>query len=183
MSTSPQIKTQRLLLDQLNNNDIPKIVKYAGNKKVAEMTLNIPHPYEEEHAIYWINKAQQGLTDKSQYTFAIRLNTTFEFIGGIGLIVDQKNDLATLGYWIAEPFWGKGYATEATAGILRFGFEELQLNKIYATHLVENPASGKVMIKNKMIKEGELKDHNKKGDIYRSLLQYRLTKSEYNKIK
>ncbi len=56
------------------------------------------------------------------------------------------------------------------------------MRKIFATHLVENPSSGKVMIKNGMIKEGELKDHIKKGEVYQSVFQYRLTKREYQMI-
>ncbi len=70
-------------------------------------------------------------------------------------------------------------ATEAVKIILNYGFNTLQLNKIIATHLVENLASGHVMIKNNMKKEGELKEHTKKNGIYHSLVQYRLTKSEY----
>jgi len=179
MDPFPKIKTDRLTLSELLATDIPTIIKYAGNKKIAETTLNIPHPYKEKDAIFWINMAHQGFQNKTQYTFGIRLNATNEWIGGIGLIINQRFNRAELGYWIAEPFWNNGYATEAVKAILKFGFETLQLNKIYATHLMGNPASGKVMIKNGMIKEGELKEHIKKGDFYKSLIQYRLTKSEY----
>ena len=84
-----------------------------------------------------------------------------------------------MGYWLAEPYWNQGYTSEAAAALLQYGFNTLGLHKILATHLVENPASGKVMIKNGMIKEGELKDHAKKNGVYRSLIQYRLTKEEY----
>jgi len=58
----------------------------------------------------------------------------------------------------------------------------LNLNKIYATHYPTNPASGKVMLNNKMIKEAELKDHYKINDDCRSVIQYRLTKQEYEKL-
>lgn len=166
-------------LEKITYSDIPKIIEYAGNKKVAETTLNISHPYQEEDAIFWINSACQGYKNKDQYTFGIRLKSTHEFIGGIGLKINLKFNRAALGYWIAESFWNNGYASEAVEAILKFGFDNLGINKIYAQHLIENLASGKVMIKNKMIKEGELKDHTKKGDIYRSLIQYRLTKEEY----
>lgn len=182
MEQFPEIKTSRLTLAKLTYLDIPKIIEYAGNKKVAETTLNIPHPYKEKDAIYWINAANNGFENKTQYTFGIRRKTTNEFIGGIGLIINKKFDRASLGYWIAEPFWKKGFATEAVKAILKFGFEQLNLNKIYATHLLENPASGKVMVKNGMIKEGELKDHTKKGNVYRSIVQYRLTKAEYESL-
>jgi RimJ/RimL family protein N-acetyltransferase len=99
------------------------------------------------------------------------------------LHLDKNNNNAQFGYWVAEPFWGNGIATEATAAVLQFGFEKLNLNKIYATHFPDNKASGKVMLKNKMIKEGELKDHYRVNNEYRSVIQYRLTKQEYEKQK
>lgn len=178
----PQFSTDRLILGKVQSIDIPKIVEYAGNKKVADTTLNIPHPYHEKDAIFWLNMANQGFEKKTQFTFAIRLKTTHEFIGGIGLKINKRFDRAELGYWIGEPFWNKGYVTEAVGAVLEFGFRTLELNKIYAQFLIENPASGKVMIKNGMIKEGELKDHSKKGNQYRSVMQYRLTKAEYEHI-
>lgn len=183
MKKFPEIQTSRLILGKVSYHDIPKISEYAGNKKIAEMTLNIPHPYNENDAIFWINSINQGFDNQTQYSFGIRIKTSNEFIGGMGLKVNNRFNRAELGYWIAEPFWNKGYATEALKAILKFGFEVLHLNKIYATHLLENPASGKVMIKNGMIKEGELKDHVKKGDVYQSLIQYRLTKTEFENKK
>ncbi len=179
MDPFPLITTPRLALGQLSYTDIPQIIAYAGDAKVSATTLNIPHPYREEDAVFWINSANSGFRDGTQYTFAIRLQATDEFIGGIGLKLQQAFDRGALGYWIGVPFWNKGYTTEAVAGLLCFGFDTLHLNKIYATHLVENPASSQVMIKNGMIKEGELKDHTKKDGVYQSLIQYRLTKAEY----
>lgn len=182
MDKFPKIETNRLILGRLSYKDIPKIIEYAGNKKVAETTLNIPHPYEEKDAVFWINSANIGLESKTQYTFGIRTKIEDEFIGGIGLKIDNRFQSAELGYWIAEPYWNKGFASEAVEAILKFGFTELNLNKIFATHLVENQASGKVMTKNGMLKEGELKDHTKKGNLFKSLIQYRLTQNEFKNI-
>lgn len=181
MNSYPKLSSERITLERIRSSDVPTIVKYASNIKVAETTLNMPHPYHEEDAIFWINMANQGFKNKTQFTFGVRLKSTDEIIGGIGLRVNSRFDHAEMGYWIAEPYWNKGYATEAVASILKFGFEQLDLHKIFAHYLVENIASGKVMIKNKMIKEGELKDHTKKDGKYRSLIQYRLLKSEYSK--
>lgn len=143
------------------------------------MTLNMPYPYQKKDAISWINMANQGLEDENHFVFSICLLPDDEFIGGIGLRVNKRFNNAELGFWIAEPFWNKGIVTEASKEVLTFGFEEIGLQKIYATHLVENPASGKVMTKNKMIKEGELVDHIRKNDKYLTLIQYQLTRDEY----
>ncbi len=179
MNEFPRIETKRLILTKIKATDIPKIIEYAGNVKIADMTLNIPHPYEEKDAIWWLNSSNQGFIDKTQCSFGVRIKSSDEFIGGIGLTINESYNLAEFGYWIAEPFWNKGYATEATEALLKFGFEDLNLNKIHASHLIENPASGKVMIKNGMIKEGEFRDHVKKDGVYKSLIQYRLTQSEF----
>ena len=182
MKQPPVLKTERLILSLPTLVDVPKIVEYAGNEKIAATTQNLPHPYQEKDAIFWLNMANQGFQNQDKHIFGLHLKSTKEFIGGMGLHVNQAYERAVLGYWVAFPFWNKGYATEALAAVLKFGFEVVQLNKIYAVHLVENPASGKVMIKNGMIKEGELKEHTKKGDQYRSVIQYRLTRKEYSEL-
>lgn len=182
MKIFPTLHTKRLRLTELSYKDIPQIMAYANNEKVAAMTLNIPHPYQEKDALFWLHSAQQGFAQQTQYTFALHLAQTEGFIGGIGLKINPRFDRATLGYWLAEPYWNQGYTTEAVGALLAFGFQELGLHKIYATHLVENPASGKVMLKNGMIQEGELKDHDKKEGIYRSSIQYRLTKPEFDQL-
>ncbi len=178
---SLQLESERLLLNSLSYKDIPKIIEYAANPKISENVINIPFPYFEQDAVFWINSANQDLKTGEAYKFAIRLkdDKNLEFMGGIGLLVDKKHNRAELGYWIAEPFWSKGFMSEAVEKILEFGFETVELNKIIANHFLTNPASGKVMIKNKMIKEAEIKEHFKKGDTYLDIIQYRLTRKEY----
>ncbi|MAT56782.1 MAG: GNAT family N-acetyltransferase [Ignavibacteriae bacterium] len=183
MDKFPEIKTSRLILGKLSINDIPKIIEYASNKKIADTTLNIPHPYEVRDAIFWINNANKGFENKSQFTFGIKIKTNYEFIGGIGLKINNVLNQAELGYWIAEKYWNKGFATEAVEAIIKFGFKELHLNKICASHLEQNPASGKVLIKNGMIKEGELIMETKKDDHYKVLIQYRLNRTEFDNRK
>lgn len=177
----PTITTQRLVLRKLRSTDIPRIVKYANNRGISDNTLNIPYPYKEEDAVYWINMADEGARKSDGYIFGITLKAVDQFIGGISLTMEPF-DKAMIGYWLAEPYWNKGYMTEATAAILQFGFENLGLRKIYSNHLEQNPASGKVMINNSMIKEAVLKDHVKKGERYFTLIQYRLTEEEYCQI-
>ena len=176
-----KIETKRLILGPIKSNYIPKIVEYAGNKKVADALLTLPHPYQEEDAIYWMNLSNQGLKNGDHYIFGIFLKDYQEFIGGIGLHLEKEHNRAELGYWIAEPFWHQGYATEAAGGAIKFGFEELGLHKIMANHLPENTASGKVMINNGMVKEGVLKDHIRKNGKYETLVQYGILKSEHQK--
>ncbi len=188
MKDFPKLLSGRLILDQIKPSDIPEIVAYAGNIKIVENTRTMPHPYFEEDAISWMNMANQGFKAKNNYIFAIRLKETQKLIGGIGLTLDVDNNRAELGYWLAEKFWNNGLTTEAVKTILKFGFEQLKLNKVVAVYLTTNEASGKVMLKNGMVKEGEFKDHDKKRgshikeNKYVSLIQYRMLRSEYENL-
>jgi RimJ/RimL family protein N-acetyltransferase len=176
-----QLESERLILNSLSYKDIPKIIEYANNSKISDSVINIPFPYFEKDAVFWINLANQGRKSGYVYNFAVRLkeDKNLDFMGGIGLMLDPKHNRAELGYWIAEPFWNKGLMSEAVGKVIEFGFETLELNKVIANHFPSNPASGKIMIKNKMIKEAEIKEHFKKGDNYLDIIQYRLTKEEY----
>lgn len=175
----PQLITARLRLRAFALADVPRLVTLAGNYEVAQNTLNIPHPYYERDARQWVQVTQENYAQQTGYAFAIELRATGEFIGGIGLTVERRFDRAEAGYWLGQPYWGQGLASEALAAVLRYGFEELGLNKIYATHMAENPASGQVMLKNGMVKEGELAQHTKRDGRYHDLWQYRLTRAEY----
>ena len=179
MKSIPTLMTQTLLLGEIRASDIPSIVKYAANINVARNLLNLPHPYQEKDAIFWINMAHQGWADNSMCIFGIRLQATEELIGGIGLHITTTFDRAELGYWIGEPHWGKGYMSETIAAVMKYGFETVHLNKIYAIHFLDNPASGKVMMKNGMVKEGEMKEHVKNRDGYKDVALYGLTQKLY----
>lgn len=181
MNEFPTIKTERLLLGQLKAADIPAIVKHASNKKISDFTLNLPFPYAEKDAIYWINLANQGFKNGTNIIFGIKLKTDDQFIGGIELNIERRFNRAEIGYWIAEPFWRKGYATEAIKSIMKYGFEHLDLNKFTSSYLAKNPVSGKVMENSGMTKEGELKEHILKKSEYHDLIVFGLTKEQYEK--
>lgn len=172
MNRLPEIETARLLLTELKSDDIPDIVRYASNERISDYTVNLPHPYAERDAVYWINLAHQGLKAGTHYIFAIRLKGDRRFVGGIGLTVERRFNRAEIGYWMAEPFWGKGLTTEATEAIIEFGFEKLGLKKLTSSHLAKNPASGRVLQKSGLTKEGELKAHVLKKSEYHDLIVY-----------
>ena len=180
MKQFPEIETERLWLTELLASDIPEIVQYAGNQKISDTTGNIPFPYAEKDAISWVNLAHQGFNHGTHAIFGIRRKPENEFIGGIGLTIETKFNRAEIGYWVAEPFWNKGYATEATQAVIKFGFEELGLNKLTSSHLAKNSASGRVMIKNGMVQEGRLDEHVLKHNTYHTLVLYGLTKKQYD---
>jgi RimJ/RimL family protein N-acetyltransferase len=181
MQPFPEIETARLRLTELKSGDVPHIVQLASNPRVSDYTINLPFPYAEKDAIYWLNLAYQGFKNGTHYIFAIRLKAENACIGGIGLTLETRFDRAEIGYWLGEPYWNRGYAPEATTAIIRFGFGTLGLNKITSSYLAQNPASGRVMQKCGMTREGELKEHVRKGNVYHALVLYGLTRSDYEK--
>ena len=79
--------------------------------------------------------------------------------GAMGLVVRPEHRRAEIGYWIALPYWNRGYATEAGHALLRHAFEDLGLNRVYAERFSRNPASGRVMQKLGMRHEGSMRQH------------------------
>lgn len=181
MYSLPQLTTDRLILRRIELSDVPSLLKHANNPKIAEQIFNIDFPYTEEQAVARMHFVFEALKNKERYIFAITDKSSNEVIGEIGLHLDN-NYKAEMGYWISEDYWGIGLITEAIAAALHFGFEDIGLNKIFATHFIHNPASGKAMLKNGMIKEAELKDHYFYNNAFQSLVQYRLTKAEYRDL-
>lgn len=183
MEEFPQLATGRLKLRRMQLSDLPSLLNYVNNPKISDQIFNIPYPYLEEDAVFRMNFVLQGFKNRERYVFAITRKDEDELIGEIGLHLDKSNNHAQFGYWLGEPFWGKGIVTEALQAILKFGFTQLGLHKIYATHYPDNPASGKVMIANGMIREAELKEHYLINGEYRSVVQYRLTRNEFEALK
>lgn len=179
MNSFPSLHTERLTLRGYRDTDFNQMVDVLNNENITKETANIPYPFTNEDALKRVEFITKGFENKTNYIFVITKNEKDSLIGQIGLHLDVQNNKAEIGYWISEAFWGKGIATESLTALLKFGFEELNLNKIFATHFLDNPSSGKVLIKNGMIKEGLLKDEYKKRDKYCSVNQYRLTKEEY----
>jgi RimJ/RimL family protein N-acetyltransferase len=78
--------------------------------------------------------------------------------------------------------WGKGYATEAGRAAVRFGFEHLGLNKIWSCHMVRNPASGRVLAKLGMKREGLLRQHVRKNEAFEDVVARGLLREEWEKL-
>jgi len=172
MQNYPELQTRRLILRGFRETDAPTVQTLAGAVEVAKMTLNIPHPYADGMAESWIATHQQELASGTGVVFALVRRKDQQLVGALGLVITSHFSRAELGYWIGKPFWGQGLATEAAREVLRFGFQDLQLNKIHASHMTRNPASGRVMQKIGMQQEGLLKQHALKWDQFVDLAIY-----------
>jgi [ribosomal protein S5]-alanine N-acetyltransferase len=154
----PRLATGRLLLRPFEPSDAPRVQRYAGEPDVALMTSNIPHPYEDGAAEAWIASHAEALAKGRLYPFAVELPGE-GVIGACGLRVEAGQGRGELGYWVGRPWWGNGYMPEAARAVLGFGFGTLGLRRIFAHHLGGNDASGRVMEKLGMRREGVLRAH------------------------
>lgn len=150
--------------------DLNSLVKYADNRNIAKfLTDAFPHPYTHESGKTYIEDVSKI---EPQRVFAIDVNR--EAIGSIGIYlgtdIHRKN--AELGYWLAEPFWGKGLITQAIKQIVAYSFQTFEIERIFARPFGNNPASQRVLEKCGFNLEARLKSTIFKNGEYLDELIY-----------
>ncbi len=163
-----------------NLQDLDQLVLFANNWNIAKnLTDQFPNPYTRTHGMAFIEYAN---LESPVHIFAIDVNGIA--IGGIGIHpqkdIYQKN--AELGYWLAEPYWGKGLATAAIKLIVQFAFEHFDIERIYARPFGPNIASQRILEKNGFKLEAKLvKVFFKKGEFLDELI-YGLRRKDWKKF-
>lgn len=142
---SPVQVTERLVLRPPHVEDIEAMAFLANNLNVARMVTRIPHPYPRERAVNFVEQAASGAV--GQFVYAITLSATGEFIGCLTLHDHKYGPGYEIGYWLGEPYWGKGYATEATVALIDLSFRTLSLEQIYISAQSRNAGSRRVIEK------------------------------------
>ncbi|MBD2114367.1 MULTISPECIES: GNAT family N-acetyltransferase [Cyanophyceae] len=176
----PILYTSRLVLRPFVLADVAAVVALAGDRAVAENTLSIPHPYSEAEAEEWINQRPTAWAKQKAINYAITLPDD-TLCGSVGLALYPVYNMAELGYWIGRPYWGQGYATEAGAAVVDFGFSALGLNRVNAVYFGDNLASGRVMEKLGMAKEGYRRRQTPKWGVYRDVALCGLLREDWEK--
>lgn len=145
--------------------DRTAVYTLCNDPEVAKTTLNIPHPYTEQDARNYIQMVLNN-NIPGTYQFAITRSADDTLIGSIGIHANQRHRHADIGYWIGSAYWNQSYATEALQRLIRFGFETMQLNRIYAGYFSDNIASRRVMEKAGMQYEGLFRQHYSRDGRY-----------------
>ncbi|MDF1697687.1 MAG: GNAT family protein [Saprospiraceae bacterium] len=166
----------KIILRELAIQDLEHLSTLANNIKIwNNVRDSMPHPYTMQEANFFIELLQK---EDPKTTFAITCNGLF--CGMIGL--HQQNDVyrksAELGYWIGEPYWGKGVASEAVRQITDFGFTELDLERIFAGVFEYNLGSMRVLEKNNFKHEGIARKAVFKNDQFYDEHKFSKLKSE-----
>ena len=137
----PVLETKRLTLRAPTLKDAKAVAVLANDRRIAENTARIPHPYklaDAENFIAGANKAD------GETVFLIVRNGTI--MGACGVAVADPN-APELGYWLGVPYWGQGFATEALHAVIDFAFSEFEHSALHAGARVTNPASRRVLEK------------------------------------
>ncbi|WP_307786813.1 GNAT family N-acetyltransferase [Pseudogracilibacillus auburnensis] len=169
---SKTIATKRLVMRLFQSSDAEDVTKLCNNYNIYKNTMHLPYPYSLQDALSWIECHQENFMANKSYEFAITDKESGELFGAIALSNNQKFNNGEIAYWIGEEFWGNGYATEAAKAIIEFAFEEKGYHKVFARFFHSNQASGRILQKLGMKKEGVLVDHVKKENRYEDLIYY-----------
>lgn len=174
------LETDRLILRRFNENDYKGMYdNWASDENVTKYVSFNPHKdYNETKKIVneWIDEYKNG-----SYNWVIELKETHEIIGNISVIeMSKKHNNCELGYVIGSKFWRNGYASEGLRKVISFLLNDCKIHLIEAKHHASNPASGRVMEKAGMKKDGILRERriNKIKEGYDDLIVYSIIKSD-----
>lgn len=165
-----KIKIRKLKLSDAE--DIYRNIKDTEATRWLEP--NIQH-YSKNDAVKFVRTTHRDIRNKKCYAFGIALKLDNKIIGCIGLSsISWKNKNSEVGYWLGKKYWGEGFGREAIKLVVKFGFEQLKLHRIYGIISEENIASQKVLEKCEFELEGKLKDEFYYGKQWHNGLIYGL---------
>lgn len=174
----PVIETRRLLLRPPHEDDIDDMVHLANNFSVASMLGTMPHPYFPEDAKEFLARVKRRAKGDSVY--AITNKQDGEFMGCCGLHQDaQRFELPYMGYWLGEPYWNRGFATEAARALVDLFFKVTDRDELMISCRRENAPSRAVIAKcgGQFWKSSEAR-HKVSGDL-QQLEHFRVTRSSW----
>ncbi len=138
----PVLVTERLVLRPPHVDDVPDLARLAASRRIAEMLSRMPHPYGEREARAFV--AASANRDGG-CVYAVTLADNGAFVGSAGLNATPRG--LELGYWIGEPWWGAGLATETAHALVDLAFRATDVDVLHASCRVINPASRRVIQK------------------------------------
>ena len=135
------LETERLTLRRPTLADVKAIAHLANDRRIAENTRRLPHPYSADDAIEFVRATAN---DNRETVFLIENNHAP--IGMVGIDARQP-DAPELGYWLGVAHWGQGFATEAAQAVIDFAFEEFDVEQLMSGARVANPSSRNILEK------------------------------------
>jgi RimJ/RimL family protein N-acetyltransferase len=176
------LESERLVLREFREEDLKAIHRYASDPEVVRF---MPWgPNTEEDTAGFLRRAieYQSKDPRTHYEIAITLKEGGHLIGGCGIRASNLElREGDFGYCLNRDHWGRGYATETALRLLRYGFEDLKLHRLYATCDPENIGSRRVLEKIGMRREGHLRENVRVRGRWRDSLLYAILDKEWKK--
>jgi len=176
----PLLETNRLYLRKITINDANDIFEYLSNDTVTRyLGKNSLTNIEEVYEI--INRLELNYNENRGIRWGIVLKDSNKLIGTMGYDALQiKNKRADIGYDINSHYWRKGFATETISEVIKFGFEQLDLNRIGVVVFPENIASSNLLKKFGFREEGLLREYIIQNNVPKDTIVFSLLRKEYS---
>lgn len=177
----PKIETKRFILRKFTKNDIDDLYEYASDNKVTRY-LSWDTYKNRDMAVKYIEDILLKYSKNEIAPWGIEWKENSKLIGSIDFVkYEEKNFSAEIGYVLNRKYWNKGIMTEAVEAIIKFGFEEMNLNRIEMRHNVMNIGSERVMQKNALKYEGTLREKEFLKKEFVDINYYSILRDEYYK--
>jgi [ribosomal protein S5]-alanine N-acetyltransferase len=180
-----QFRTPRLVLREFASSDLQTLRAYHSDERYQRYYPSTSDPSAID-SIGLLNRflGWQAEAPRSKYQLAITLASSGELIGNIGLRKDTADSaVAETGFELAPEQWGQGYATEAAAALLDYGFAEMALRRAHAHCVADNQRSVRVLEKIGMKQEGRLREHVVVNGKWSDVLLYGLLASDWQRFR
>lgn len=175
----PEFTTARLRLRRFTQADLDDVFEWAGDEEVARYVYWPVHKNKADTQ-WFIDFCLNEYAEKGIGPWAVEHRDSNKVIGNCSYgVIDLTNRRIELAYFFARPFWGQGLAVEAIAPLLKFGFEDLRMNRIEARCMPENRGSERVMQKSGMSFEGILRKYMYAKGRFHTVKVYSLLASEW----
>lgn len=175
----PVLETERLRLRPFTLDDEAEVFALVSHPEVARFVRFEAHRTPAETRAF-LQSAQQHYHRSDPFSWAIVRREDERVIGSCGFVSQAgERQSAEIGYWLGKPYWGKGYAAEAARALVRFGFEQMNLERVEAKCFVENRAGQRVIEKLGMRFEGTDRSEMIKGE-YPELRLYAVARQDWD---
>ena len=166
-----EFETKRLRARPIELSDAPRVTELFQEKDLAWNLGRAPWPYALKDAENWLKIVARQWAAETEFPFAILKDDTL--IGCCGIVqIDAEQNIWEIGYWVGKPYWGKGYVTEASIGLLDWAEGELGITRLVSGHIFDNPASGRVLLKLGFTVAGEIEMYVKGRDCEVKAVRY-----------
>ncbi len=174
------VETERLILRELNKEDFASIHSYVSDPEVCRYQTWGPNSEADTQCFLDGSIKYQFDSPRYHYEIAVVTRADNKLIGSCSIhITNLQNREGSIGYCYNKQYWRSGYASEAAKAIIKFGFEDLNLHRIFATCDPNNIGSSKVLEKIGMKREGHLRENMWQKGKWRDSFVYSILEDEY----